>query len=103
MMRSLFRAIGFLAIVGLVTGIQAADQVKYLGPASVVASKDGKSLFVLNQDAAQIAVLDMASGKVSRTIATAAEPTGLAISPDGAKLYVTSGGPAGKATVVDAA
>lgn len=102
MMRSLLRAIGFLAIVGLVAGVEAADQGKYLGPSCVVASKDGKSLFVLNQDASQVAVVDVASGKVSRTMAVPADPTGLTISSDGARLYVTSGGPAGKATVVDA-
>ena len=61
----------------------------YLGPSALVASKDGKSLFVANADAKQIAVVDVAGRKVAGTIPLPAEPTGLALSADGGKLYAT--------------
>jgi len=92
-----------LAVCGFGDFAAAAEPPKYLGPTSVVASKDGKSLFVAEQDAKQIAVVDLGSGKVARTMPTPAEPTGLAISPDGAKLYVVCAAPAGTVAVMDAA
>ena len=94
--------LGLLAC-GLLAGMAAAEPGKYLGPTDVVASKDGKSLYVICLDAKQIAVLDLAAGKVTRTMAVPAEPSGLAQSPDGSKLYVTCGVPAGTVCVIDAA
>ncbi len=44
----------------------AAAAASDLGPVAVVASKDGKRLFVANTDARQVAVVDVASGKVTR-------------------------------------
>ncbi len=70
----------------------------YLGPVAVVASKDGKRLFVANADARQVAVVDVAGGKVTRSIEVPAAPTGMVLSPDGTKLYVTCA--AAKSTIV---
>ena len=78
-------------------------QAQYLGPVDVVASPDGQSLFVLNADAAQVAVVGVADGAVARTIALPPGPTGLALSPDGATLYVTCAAPEGTVSVIDAA
>ncbi|MGD0899270.1 MAG: YncE family protein, partial [Thermoguttaceae bacterium] len=75
----------------------------YLGPSALVASKDGKSLFVANADAKQIAVVDVAGRKVAGSIPVPAEPTGLALSPDGNKLYVTCAAPKGMVCVIDTA
>ncbi len=100
---SFWRAACGLAVCTLLVGAAAAEPGKYLGPLDVVASKDGKSLFVLNKDANQIAVVDPAGGKVARTIDVPATPTGLVLSPDGATLYVTSADPQGKVNVVDVA
>ena len=80
-----------------------AEAAGYLGPASVLASKDGKTLYVAELDARQIAVVDPAAGKVVKTIAMPAEPTGLALSPDGATLYVTCAAPKSTVCVVDLA
>ena len=101
MTSSFLKAVCALAMCGAIADQAAAAPGKYLGPSDVVASKDGKSLFVLNADAAQIAVLEIAGGKVTRSINCPAGPTGLALSPDGARLYVTCGGPEGKVAVVD--
>ena len=73
----------------------------YLGPTVVAASLDGKTVYVANTEGKQIAAVDLASGKVVGSIAMPLAPTGLAISPDGATLYVTCAGPASVVCVVD--
>ncbi|NQU22974.1 MAG: cell surface protein [Candidatus Nealsonbacteria bacterium] len=72
-----------------------------LGPIDVVASPDGKILYVAGADAKQIAVVDAAVGKVLRSIDMPAEPTGLVLGRDGATLYVTCAAPEGTVAVVD--
>jgi len=84
----------------------AAEAAGYLGPNALVASKDGTSLYVANTDARQIAVVDLAQGKVARSIGMPADPqagapTGLALSPDGSVLYVTCAAPKSTVCVVD--
>ena len=79
--------------------LAAAGQ--YVGPVDVVASPDQKSLYVVAADAGQIIVVDVASGKTTKTIACPDTPSGLVVSPDGAKLYVACGGPKGVVCVVD--
>jgi len=94
---------GALCVVVVLAGagmVQAAD---YLSPVAVVPSADGKVLYIAEATASQVAVFDIASGKVTRTIAVADSPTGLALSPDGTSLYVTSAVPQGTVQVVDLA
>ena len=78
-----------------------ADAADYLGPTAVAASPDGKSLYVANTDAQQIAVVDVAGGAVVRSIAMPAAPTGLVFSPDGATVYVTCGAPQSTICAID--
>ncbi len=73
----------------------------YLSPISVVAGGDGKVLYVAEATAGQVAVFDIASGKVTKAISVAENPVGLAISADGSRLYVTSAVAAGKLQVID--
>jgi len=80
---------------------EPAAPAPFLGPFDVVASPDGKTLYVACAGAKQIAVVDPAGGKVSRTIGMPAEPTGLVLSPDGATLYVTCALPEGRVCAVD--
>ena len=75
----------------------------YLGPDAVAASKDGKTLYITLADARQLALFDVAGGKVVRTIALPAEPTGLALSPDGTRLYVTCAAVKSTVAVIDTA
>jgi len=95
-----------MAVCGMLTGwataAQAKQPAKYLGPLDVVASADGKSLLVLNADARQIAVVDP-GGKPIRSIDMPATPTGLVLSPDGLKLYVTCAAPEGTVCVLELA
>ena len=73
----------------------------YLSPISVVAGGDGKVLYVAEAIAGQVAVFDIASGKVNKVISVGENPVGLEISADGSKLYVTSAVPSGKVQVID--
>ena len=82
--------------------VSSAEAAAYLGPAVVIASKDGKTLFVANADAHQIAVVDVAGRKVVRSISLPAEPSGEVLSPDGTKLYVTCAGPQSTVAIIEA-
>ncbi len=90
-----------LSVVVVLAGAETALAADYLSPTSVVASADGKVLYIAEATAGQIAVFDIASGKVAKTISVADSPTGLALAPDGQTLYVTSAVPEGKVQVVD--
>lgn len=99
----IWKAVCAVALSTLVAGAAAAQSGQYLGPVDVVAASDGASLFVLNADASQIAVVDAGGGKVARTIALPPGATGLALSPDGATLYATCAAPQGTVSVIDVA
>ena len=75
----------------------------YLSPQSVVADRAGKTIYVAETTAHQIAVFDVAAGKVAKTIAVPERPSGLALSPDEAQLYVTGAAPEGRVHAVSLA
>ena len=85
----------------LMGGRSFAETGEYLSPISVVAGVDGKELYIAETTSDQVAVFDIASGKVTRVIPVGENPVGLDISADGSKLYVTSAVPSGKVRVVD--
>src|SRR5881227_1337842 len=59
-------------------------------PEQFAISKDGKMLYVSNEDAAGLSFVDPTDGKVLKTVATGREPEGVTLSPDGKFVYVTS-------------
>ena len=99
------RALVLLALLGLTTPVSAgavARRAGYLGPCSVVASKDAGTLYIANADARQLAFVDVSLGRVTRSVSLPAKPTGVAISPDGTRLYVTCAAARSTVWVVDA-
>jgi len=74
----------------------------YLGPCSMVPSRDDRMMYIAFADAKQIAFVNLHSGKVTRSIATPAKPTGLTLSPDGRELYVTCAAAQSTILVMDA-
>ena len=60
--------------------------------ATLVASPDGKSLYVLDQANWRVVILDAQSLRPIASVGTGAYPFGLALSPDGQRLYVTNTG-----------
>ncbi len=91
------------AIATLTLGALSQAAPDYLSPTDIQTSKDGKTLFIVQATAKQVAAFDVASGKVTKTFSVPEAPTGAALSPDGSRLYVTDAGPNGKVYVVDTA
>ncbi len=59
-------------------------------PEQFAISKDGKRLYVANEDAAGVSIIDLDSSKILGTVPTGEEPEGVTLSPDGKFVYVTS-------------
>jgi len=76
---------------------RAEESGRYQGPCALAASKDGRTLYVANADARQVAWVELPGGKITRRIPVPGEPTGLTLTPDGAKLVVACAAP--KSTV----
>ena len=53
-------------------------------------SRDGKRLYISNEDSAQASVLDTTSGAIIKSIPIGHEPEGVRVSPDGKWVIVTS-------------
>lgn len=89
--------------VALGGGAPAARAEGYLSPVALAAAQDGKTLYVAEATANKVAVFDAAAGKVARQIELPAAPGGVALSADGATLYVAAGDRAGWILIVNAA
>ncbi len=104
-----FLAIG-LSAVALAAGgwavplvSRADDFGEYQGPSSLIASEDGKTLYAACAEACQVAWVDLPGGTVSRRVDVPSEPTGLTLTSDEAKLFVTCAAPTSTIAVLDAA
>ena len=60
--------------------------------ATLVVSADGKTLYALDQGNWRVVILDAATLKRIAEVPTGSYPFGLALSPDGTRLYVTNTG-----------
>jgi YVTN family beta-propeller protein len=71
--------------------------------AALVVHGPSQRLYVAEPAAGRIAVVDLAGPRVLQTIALPEGPSGLALSADGAWLYVTTGAASGSVRIVDTA
>jgi YVTN family beta-propeller protein len=77
-------------LLALNKDIPTAARPKYLSPCALTASPDGSYLYVAEQTAKQIGVVDLATQSLIKNIKLPSEPTGIAVAQDGAKkIYVT--------------
>ena len=53
-------------------------------------SKDGKQIYISNEDISAVSIIDIASAKVLKTIKMGGQPEGVKTSPDGKQVFVTS-------------
>ncbi len=60
--------------------------------ATLILSADGETIFALDQGNFRVVIVDAAKMELVASIPTGNYPFGLALSPDGAKLYVTNSG-----------
>jgi len=74
---------------------------EYLSPLALAADSQGKTLYIAEATARQIAVFDIAAGEVKKSIRLPDPPSGLALSPDGQSLYVAGAVPDGRIHVVN--
>jgi len=63
-----------------------------IDPEQLDVNADGTRLYVANEDAAQLSVVDLKSGGIVATVKIGEEPEGVTIRPDGKVVYVTSEG-----------
>ncbi len=95
---TLFAAV--LTITSPLAVCESTSAQEYLSPAAVVADAQGKTLYIAETTAKQVAIFDVETAKVTASIAVGAEPTGLALTDDGTLLYVTCGIPDGRVCVI---
>jgi len=79
----------------------AGNAPRYLSPTAMVADKAGKTIYIAEATAGQVAVFDVVTRKITASIAISLPVSGVAISPDGTKLYVTAGGAEGRLCAID--
>lgn len=87
---------GIGGLIGAATG--ASD---YLSPQEIVASEDGKSLYLSLATADAVGVFDPASGKLAKTISVPGTPAGLAFDARAGRLYVAIAAVKGLVCAVD--
>jgi len=75
-----------LRICGLIATFAIAG---LLGSAQSLA----QNAYITSQPAGTVSVIDTAANTVIATIAVGNQPTGVAVAPDGSKVYVTNEGP----------
>ncbi len=73
----------------------------YLSPSALVADKQAGKLYIAQTTAKQVAVFEISTGKVINTYSLPAEPSGLALSAEKSRLYVTCASPKGQVEVVN--
>ncbi|MBD3393130.1 MAG: cell surface protein [Chitinivibrionales bacterium] len=69
--------------------LPGVNKSEYLSPDAFAVSPDGKTLYVAEKTSRQVAYVDIASGEVTNEVLFPNEVTGIAVAPDGARLYVT--------------
>ena len=73
----------------------------YLSPSALVADKQSGKLYIAQTRSQQVAVFDIAAGKVTRTYSLSGSPSGLALAADRSRLYVTCALTKGRVRVVN--
>ena len=81
----------------------SAARERWLSPIAMVAGPDGSALYIACATGDRVLVFDTGAKQVTKSIATPASPTGLALSPGGSTLLVTCAGPESQVCVVDVA
>jgi YVTN family beta-propeller protein len=59
-------------------------------PENFDVSKDGKQIYVSNEDDSAVSIIDLEAGKVVKSLKMGAQPEGVQVTPNGKQVYVTS-------------
>ena len=78
------------------------DRTNSLSPCTLAADAARGRVYVARQTDASVGVIDTAGNRLIQAFAVPAAPNGVALSPDGTRLYVAAGGTNGHVYVLDA-
>ena len=97
-------AVGIVSLCFLTCLLYAGEETpgQWLSP-HVLARGKGDTLYVAAATAKKVVVFDPKAEKVTGAIALPCPPSGMALSPDGERLYVTAASPSGEVYMVDTA
>ena len=84
------RAADGIGVVDLATHTLVRTYPSGQDPESFDLSLDGKTLYVSNEETAEMSVLDLATGTIVARVPVGEEPEGVTLRPDGRAVYVTS-------------
>jgi DNA-binding beta-propeller fold protein YncE len=79
----------------------APAQLGYLSPTALAGTKDGKTLFIACATGNRILRFDTASQRVVDSISVPESPSGVALSADECRLFVTCAAPQGVVCIID--
>jgi DNA-binding beta-propeller fold protein YncE len=79
----------------------AGDQADYRSPSALCVDPEGITLYVAQTTDRTVAVFDLESGRVEKSIAVPGTPGDLALSPDASRLYIALAEPDGQVAVVN--
>jgi hypothetical protein len=74
---------------------------EWLGPCAEVLSSDGRTLYVVCQNASAVAAVDTVSGRVVRFFGVSDSPNGIAWAPGSGNVLVTSCGEANRIALIE--
>ena len=74
---------------------------RYLAPVALAVGHSGRTLYIAEHAAHEVAAFDISQQKVRETLSLPVAPTGLTTSAAPPALYISAGGPHGKIYVVD--
>ena len=87
-------------MLSLTTNASLSGQ-NYLSPSVLVSDKQAEQLYIAQTTAKRVDVFNIAAGKVIKSYSLLAEPSGLALSADKSRLYVTCAAPKGQVKVIN--
>ena len=94
-----------LVLITMLVSLPGLVAEKYKGPSAICTTRDGGTIYVVNRDAHEIAVLSTARDRIIRTL-TLEEgflPESAVLSADGRTLYVVGGAHRGRVLAVEPA
>jgi len=86
------RAADGIGVVDLASGTVVRKYQSGQDPEAFALSKDGRTLFISNEETAELSVLDLGSGTIKSRVKIGEEPEGVTVRPDGQLVYVTCEG-----------
>jgi YVTN family beta-propeller protein len=86
------RAADGIGVIDLASGTLVRKYQSGQDPESFALSKDGRTLFISNEETAEVSALDLESGTIASRVKIGEEPEGVTVRPDGQVVYVTCEG-----------